>query len=71
MNPSSMFCPNPKCPLSGQLGQQNIGVLSQKERRFQCLVCARTFSATTGTPFYRLRTDEATVTRVLALLGHG
>lgn len=71
MNPSDMFCPNPDCPLRGQTGQGNIGVHSQQERRLCCLTCARTFSATKGTPFYRLHTEAATVSLVLSLLGHG
>jgi hypothetical protein len=41
------------------------------ERRYQCITCRRTFAATKGTPFYRLRTASDLVTLVLTLLCHG
>jgi transposase-like protein len=53
------------------VGQGNIRVHSHTERRYVCDTCARTFAATKGTPFYRLRTAAETVTLVLTLLGHG
>ena len=71
MNPSDMFCPYEQCPLRGLQGQGNLVVHSLKEARYRCLTCGATFSATQGTPFYRLRTPEAVVTQVLTLLGHG
>jgi hypothetical protein len=33
--------------------QGNIGIHSQKERRYKCAVCGKTFAETQGTPFYR------------------
>ena len=36
-----------------------------------CHTCGRTFAATTGTAFYRLRTTADLVTMVLTLLSHG
>jgi transposase-like protein len=71
MNPSSMFCPNPDCPLCGKRGEGNIGVHSQKARRYCCATCGRTFSERKGSPFYRLRTAEERVTLAVTLLGHG
>ena len=35
------------------------------------MTCGRTFAATTGTPFYRVRTAAEQVTLVLTLLAHG
>jgi transposase-like protein len=49
----------------------NIGIHSQKEQRFICHACHKTFSATTGTAFYRLRTAAETVSLVVTLLAHG
>jgi hypothetical protein len=46
-------------------------VQSRKERRYICHTCGRTFAATTGTAFYRLRTAADQVTLVLTLLCHG
>lgn len=71
MDPLSVFCPNLDCPARGQVGKGNIGVHQPKERRYICHVCKKTFSATKGTPLYRLRTDPATVDLVTALLSHG
>jgi len=71
VDPSKQFCHNPACPLRGQVGQGNIGVHSQRDRRYKCEHCGKTFSATRGTACYRLRTAVDTVTLVLTLLCHG
>src|SRR5205823_9320331 len=61
MDPTTVFCPTLACPARGQTGQGNIGIHSQKEQRFICHACHKTFSATKGTAFYRLRTAAETV----------
>src|ERR687888_793056 len=71
MDPTTAFCPNEHCHARGQTGQGNIGIHSQKEQRFLGHACHTTFSARTGTVFYRLRTSAETVTLVLTLLAHG
>ena len=71
MDPTTVFCPNLACPARGQIGQGNIGIHSQKDRRFICTQCRKTFSATKGTVFYRLRTAAETVALVMTLLAHG
>ncbi len=71
MDPQTQFCPNPACPARGQVGQGNIRVHSRKEQRYRCRHCGRTFAATTGTPFFRLKTEATLVTTVLTLLCHG
>src|SRR3989475_4904813 len=71
MDPTTVFCPNTHCPARGQTGQGNIGIHSQKEQRFICHACHKTFSATTGTVFYRRRTSAETVVIVVTLLAHG
>ena len=71
MDPTTVFCPNFDCHARGQIGQGNIGVHSQKEQRFICKECQKTFSATKGTVFYRLRTSAETVVLVVTLLAHG
>lgn len=71
MDPQRQFCHNPDCPDRGRVGQGNIGVFSQKERRYECKTCGKTFAASKGTPFYRLRTGVDVVTLVLTLLCHG
>ena len=71
MDPQSQFCHNPDCAARGQIGQGNITVLSRKERRYRCGTCGKTFTATKGTPFYRLHKAADVVTLVLTLLCHG
>lgn len=71
MDPQTIFCPNLDCPARGQIGRGNIGVHSRKERRYICHQCHKTFSATTGTLFYRLRMDWNVITLVITLLAHG
>lgn len=71
MDPTTTFCPNLACPARGQIGQGNIGIHSRKDQRFLCSECHKTFSATKGTAFYRLRTAAETVTLVVTLLAHG
>src|SRR5437588_5949023 len=71
MDPTTTFCPNRNCPARGQTGQGNIGIHSQKEQRFICHECHKTFSARKGTVFYRLRTSAETVAIVVTLLAHG
>src|SRR5215470_11807033 len=71
MDPTATFCPNKNCPARGQTGQGNIGIHSRKEQRFICHACDKTFSATTGTVFYRLRTAAETVVLIVTLLAHG
>jgi transposase-like protein len=71
MNPKTTCCPTTACPARGQSGQGNIGIHSGQEKRFICTACRKTFSATQGTAFYRLRTSAETVSLVVTLLAHG
>ncbi len=71
MDPQIVWCPNLACPARGHAGQGNIGVQSQKERRYRCRVCGTTFGARTGTPFHRRRTDEALIIVVITLVSWG
>ena len=71
MDPTTAFCPHWHCHARGHIGQGNIGIHARKEQRFICHACHKTFSATTGTVFYRLRTSAETVVIVVTLLAHG
>jgi transposase-like protein len=59
------------CPARGQTGRGNIGIHSRKDRRVICTQCRKTFAATLGTVFYRLRTSADLVVLVVTLLAHG
>lgn len=71
MNPQQIFCLNLDCPARGQVGADNISVHSHQEQRYSCKVCQRTFAASKGTIFYRLKTEAQVVIMVLTLLAHG
>jgi transposase-like protein len=71
VNPQTIFCPNLACPASGQVGKGNISVHSQKDRRYKCKVCNKTFAETKGAVFYRLRTSQDIVVTVVTLLAYG
>jgi transposase-like protein len=71
MHSPDVFCPNLDCPARGQIGQGNIRGHGKTRPRFKCQVCGKTFSARDGTPFFRRRTDEPTITCVVTLVGHG
>jgi transposase-like protein len=71
MDPATVFCPNLACPARGQTGAGNIRIHSRQDQRFLCTACHKTFSATKGTAFYRLRTAAETVSLVVTLLAHG
>ena len=71
MDPQHALCPNLDCSARGQGGQGTIRVHSQKERRYRCTVCGRTFAATRGTPFFRLQSPAGLVLVVLSLLSWG
>ena len=69
--PHKCILPQSGLPARGQTGQGNIGIHSQKDKRFMCTECHKTFSATKGTAFYRLRTSAETVSLVMTLMAHG
>src|SRR4029450_11466681 len=71
MDPTTVFCPNLACPARGQRGEGNIHIHSQKDRRFRCTECHKTFRATKGRVFYRFPTAAETVSLVVTLLAHG
>jgi transposase-like protein len=71
MDPHLQFCPNFDCLHRGKTDLSNIRVHSQKDRRFRCTACGKTFAATRSTPYYRLHKPLELVTLVLTLLCHG
>ena len=71
MDPSTVFCPNTGCRDKGQQGRGNIGIHSQKTRRYRCTTCGKTFAATRGTALYRLHHSVELMVVVVTLLCHG
>src|SRR3990170_7185546 len=62
---------NPPCPRCGVGGTVRNG-RRRGRQRWVCPGCRRAFSATTGTPLYRLKTPPEEVARVLlAVLRRG
>ncbi len=71
MDPQTVFCPNMGCPARGKIGKGNIVIHSQKEARYKCNECGKTFAATRGTPFYRLHHSLDLVSCIVTLLAFG
>jgi hypothetical protein len=71
MNPHEQFCHNERCWAYAGPDEGHIVVHSQKERRYRCKRCSRTFSATKGTALYRLHKPRELFVLVLTLLAHG
>ena len=70
-------CLNPACTFHGRVGSGNIvrhgfyRTRSGRRRRYRCVRCAKTFSSTKGTPYYRLQHRRATFDTVVALRVEG
>ena len=71
MDPREQFCHNPGCWAYGRVGEGHIVIHSQRERRYRCDRCDKTFSATKGTALYRAHKAPDVVVQVVTLLAHG
>ena len=71
MDPHNRFCHNERCWAYGRAGEGHIAIHSQKERRYKCKRCAKTFSETKGTAFYRAHKPHELVVAVVTLLAYG
>jgi transposase-like protein len=71
VKPREQFCRNKACRAYGRQGEGHVVVHSQKERRYQCKRCSRTFSATKGTALYRAHKPPELVATVVTLLAYG
>jgi transposase-like protein len=58
---------NPPCPRCGVIGTIRNGTRRGRPR-WVCPGCSRAFSATTGTPLYRLKTPAAEVAHALLVV---
>lgn len=71
MDPPQQWCHNPHCRAYGRVGEGHIVIHSQKERRYRCKRCARTFTATKDTALYRMHKPKWLVVAVVTLLAYG
>jgi transposase-like protein len=65
-------CLNEKCSDYGQREKGNIRKTGKTEKgvqRYQCKTCKKTFTATKGTLFYRLRHSEDEVVECMEMVG--
>ncbi len=71
MNPHEQFCHNERCWAYARPSEGHIVIHSQKERRYRCKRCSRTFSQTKDSALYRLHKSQELFVLVLTLLAHG
>src|SRR5215210_7452148 len=71
MNPHQRWCHNRRCRAYGRPGEAHIVIHSQKERRYQCQRCRRTFTETTDTAFYRRHKPKWLVVVVMTSPSYG
>jgi transposase-like protein len=71
MDPHKRFCHNERCWAYARAGEGHIVIHSQKEQRYRCKRCGRTFSATKGTALYRMHKPHELVVTVVTLLAYG
>jgi transposase-like protein len=71
MNPQQVFCTNPDCSSRGIVGNGNIGIKSQKQRRYFCKTCKKSFAETKGTPLFGLKQPHSLFVLVVTLLAFG
>lgn len=71
MDPKTQVCPNQQCHASGKSGGRNIVIHSQREYRYKCTCCGKTFSARKGTAVYRVKKPVDLVVVVVTLLAYG
>jgi transposase-like protein len=75
---SGDFCPNEACPdyqeLQAKQRKRNIikaGKTRAGIQRYECKTCRHTFTATTGSLFYRKQTSAEEIMETLALIAEG
>jgi len=71
MNPQEQVCHNRRCWVYGCAGRGNIVIHSQKEQRYRCKRCGKTFSATKDTALSRVHKPHAQLVTVVTLLAWG
>ncbi len=71
MDPHKRFCHNERCWAYARAGEGHVVIHSQKERRYKCKRCAKTFSETRGTALYRAHKPHELVVAIVTLLAYG
>lgn len=71
MDPHQQFCHNQHCRAYGRVGEGHIVIHSQKERRYRCKRCGKTFSETKNTALYRMHRPRELLLTVVTLLAYG
>ncbi len=71
MNPQEQVCHNRQCWVYGCKGTGQVVIHSQKEQRYRCKRCGKTFSATKDTARYRVHHPHPLLVTVVTLLAWG
>jgi transposase-like protein len=71
VDPHSRYCHNRRCRAYGRMGEGHVVIHSQKDRRYRCKRCAKTFCETKDTALYRAHKPRWLVLAVVTLLSYG
>jgi transposase-like protein len=71
MHPQEQFFHNKDYPARGQIGKRDIAIHSQKDHRYRCTVCGRTFTSTKGSALFGLKKNAELIVIVITLLAYG
>ena len=70
MDPTTTWCPHLACPAKENRAGQYRHPFAERQAVY-LYQCRKTFTATFGTVFYRLRTSADPAVLVVTLLAHG
>jgi len=71
MDPQGQFCHNRRCRAYGRSAEIHVVIHTQKERRYRCKRCGRTFSESKDTALYPVHKPKWLVLAVVTLLAYG
>ncbi|MBI5414884.1 helix-turn-helix domain-containing protein [Candidatus Peregrinibacteria bacterium] len=71
MSIRGQFCPNKKCKFYQISSNRNVVIHSQKEHRFQCSKCQKTWVAHKDQIYFRLRSPKEKIDLALMLFESG
>src|SRR5258708_6240264 len=71
MQPTTEFCANADCKDVGKMGIGNIVIHSQRDKRYRCKTCGKTFCERKETAMYGIKKGKKDFVQVVTLLSQG